>query len=859
MRRQHATRRPFAQAPPAVPASAPLAAAPALRRPALARGARAAAASLLTLAIAGLLAYFLLTPIAPFARHVYANEVRRQMVIGGVLLGYAVWLLCTRRLPTAKPGLDLALLALALASTAGVLGSTDRRLSLESALVVAPVLPLSLMLADPRLAPSAAVRRGALLALAVAALFALASVYRQWQEWLALVRAVDPGLGRGATLLPPTMPRVRGVGSHPNVLGAAFAVGLPLALGALADRRWERVLAAASLALVLMALFFTLSRTAWVAALVGAAVTGLGLLPTRRWHRAALALGLSGALVALLIVLFAFATGHARPGWLFRDSLDPRADMRRVGLALFRENPLTGVGPGQYVSRYAEHGGAYPFAAVHSHNLVVQVAAEYGLLGLAAGALALTIGAVTLFHTYRSRTVEGRRAAAVATGALAALLVDGLAESPHLFPEVLLVLAVPLALAVRALPGTSAVAVRPVRKFRRLGSVVRKAVPLLLLAGGLALIPWWWRVDRAAAAHERSTRAATAGRLDEAVAEAGRAAAWDPTFAAYRFQLGAALTARYLERGDPADRAAAIDAYERALRLHPRNGAALVDLAALRLEGGDRAGARAAAEALWPLSRGDPLLQLAYAVIVQRTGDAAEAVETYAGLLALDPTLALTPFWHNDPFRQARYEAIVERALARVAEVTGPGPAAEARRTAIRVLSGRASPDLDTVRAAAADAPDDVALHVALGRLLLAAGQMEEAGTVLRAAAARQPDSADARAALGDWYAAVGRTAAARREWLAAAYLGDVRAGDALGQSFPPGQVPTAVISLQRQLLERTAITRFYLLFQTFRFTFLRHEPVPIITRGDWLDALPIEYPQWQEHLQRWEAERGAR
>ncbi len=855
MHHQHAARRPSTRVPLTASAPVPSPATPARGSPSAADRIRAAAVPLLTLAIAGLLAYLLLTPLAPFARHVYANEVRRQIVIGGALLCSAVWLLCRRRLPTGTP-LDLPLLVLALAGTAGVLGSSDRRLSLEAALVVAPVLPLFLALADPNLVPSAALRWGALLALAVAALFALASVYRQWQEWLALVRAVEGHLSR-ATVLPPTMPRVQGVGSHPNVLGAALAVGLPLALGTLAGRGRQRYLAAGTVALVLAALFFTLSRTAWIAALAGAAVTGLGLLSGRRWRRAALALGLGGALVAVLLVLF--ATGQARPGWLFRDSLDPRADMRRVGLALFRENPLTGVGPGQYVSRYAEHGGAYPFAAVHSHNLVVQVAADYGLLGLGAGALALAATAAVLLRIYRSGTVEGRRAAAVAAGALAAFLVDGLAESPHLFPDVLLVLAVPLALALRELPGADGVAAPPVRRIRRLGSVARAALPLLLLVGGLALIPWWWWADRAAAAHERSTRAAAAGRLEEAVVDAARAAERDPSMAAYHVQLGAARAARYLERGDPADREAAIAAYERALRLHPRNGAALVDLAALRLDAGDRAGARAAAEALRPLSRGDPLLQLAYAVLVQRTGDATEAVETYAGLLALDPTLALTPFWRDDPFRQAHYDAIVDRALGRVAEIAGPGPAAEARRTAIRVLSGRASPDLDTVRAAAAHAPDDVALQVALGRLLLAAGRVAEAGAVLQAAASHQPDSADARAALGDWNAAAGRTVAARREWLAAAYLGDVRAGDALGQSFPPGEVPMAVISLQRRLLERTAITRFYLLFQTFRFTFLRHEPVPIITRGDWLDALPMDYPQWQEHLQHWEAERGAR
>jgi O-antigen ligase len=856
MHRQHAGRRTPTQAPLAAPEAAPRPSEPSSGTPSV-PGRPRAATVLLALAIAALFTYFLLTPIAPFARHVYANEVRRQMVTGGVLLGYAVWLAATRRLPARTP-LDLPLLALALAGAAGVLGSDDRRLSLEAALVVAPVLPIVLILADPRLVPPTAVRWGVVLALALAALFALASVYRQWQEWLVLVHAVDPGLGWSATPLPPTMPRVQGIGSHPNILGAAFAVGLPLSLGALAGRRWERCLAAVAVTLLLAALFFTLSRTAWLAALAGATVTGLAFPSGPRWRRGALVFALGGALVALLLALF--AAGQVRPGWLFRDSLDPRADMRRVGLALFRENPLTGVGPGQYVSRYAEHGGAYPFAAVHSHNLAVQVAAEYGLIGLTVGTLALVAVTTGLLRVYRSGEARRRRAGAVAAGALAAFLVDGLAESPHLFPEVLLVLAVALALALRELPADDAA-----ERARADGTTwqflraARGAVPLLLLAGGLALIPWWWQADRAAAAHERSTRAAASGQLDEAVTAAARAAAGDPSFAAYHFQLGAALAARYLERGDPADRAAAIAAYERGLRLHPRNGAALLDLAALRLDAGDRTGARAAAETLRPLSRGDPLLQLAYAVLVQRTGDAGEAVETYAGLLALDPTLALTPFWRDDPFRQAHYEAIVDRALARVEEITGPGAAADARRTAIRVLSGRATADLDALRTAAARSPDDVALHVALGRLLLAAGHVDEAGTVLRAAATRQPDSADARAALGDWYAAAGRLEVARREWAAAAYLGDVRAGDVLGQSYPAGQVPAAVIALQRRLLERTAITRFYLLFQTFRFTFLRHEPVPIITRGDWLDALPADYPQWQEHLQRWEAERGVR
>jgi Flp pilus assembly protein TadD len=326
--------------------------------------------------------------------------------------------------------------------------------------------------------------------------------------------------------------------------------------------------------------------------------------------------------------------------------------------------------------------------------------------------------------------------------------------------------------------------------------------------------------------------------------------------AAYHFQLGAALLSRYYERWNAADRDAAIAAYQRGLALHPNNGAALVDLAALRLDAGDVAGARAAIDALEPLAGRDTLLQLAHAVLVHRAYEPERAVETYAGLLALNPTLATTSFFQSDEFRAASFPAIVDRALVRAAEITGPGPAAEGLRNAIRVLSGRNVPREEALRSALSAAPGDVALQVALGRLLTAGGHGDEAEPLLRDAVSRKGDSADAHAALGAWYAARGKQADARREWLKAAHLGDVRALDALGESYPAGAVPDAVIRRQQRLVEGAFITRFYTLFQTFRFTFLRHEPVPIISLGDWLLAVPDEFDAWQSHLARWQAER---
>jgi Tfp pilus assembly protein PilF len=325
--------------------------------------------------------------------------------------------------------------------------------------------------------------------------------------------------------------------------------------------------------------------------------------------------------------------------------------------------------------------------------------------------------------------------------------------------------------------------------------------------------------------------------------------------AVYHFQHGATLLSRYYQHWDTADRDAAITAYERGLALHPDNGAAWVDLTALRLDAGDRLGAQTALASLKLLAGRDTLLQLAYAALVQQAWDEPSAIETYAGLLALNPTLALTPFFQSDESRVAWWPRIVDRALERAEEITGPGPAAEGLRTAIRVLTGRDAPSEARLRESLAAAPGDVSLQVALGRVLLADGRTADAEVLLRAAVARTGDSADAHAALGDWYAATGDHGQARREWLKALQLGDVRAGDALGQSYPPGEVPDEVIERQQRLVESASITRFYTVFQTARFTFLRREPSPIISLGDWLNALPNDFERWQTNVERWQQE----
>ena len=186
-----------------------------------------------TVLVAALLAYLALTPLVPFARDTYGGEVRRHIILGGVIASYVAGLFATRRMPP-RTALDLPALAVLLAMAVAVAGSLDRRVSAEAVLTVLPVAPLFYLLADRRLLDAHALRRGMLLGGAVVAGCALASVWRQWQEWLTLVRAVDGGLSR-AMWLPPSVPRVEGVGSHPNVVAAVLAVAVPFYLLSPAD------------------------------------------------------------------------------------------------------------------------------------------------------------------------------------------------------------------------------------------------------------------------------------------------------------------------------------------------------------------------------------------------------------------------------------------------------------------------------------------------------------------------------------------------------------------------------------------------------------------------------------------------
>ena len=213
------------------------------------------------------------------------------------------------------------------------------------------------------------------------------------QKWLPLARLYErlPNLATLTTIL------TNRAGFHPNEVAVSIGMLLPpmLVLGLIPDRRalWLstrcRVRLWRSGWLVLLfgitfLLFLTQSRTAMAATLVSLA--GLALF---RWPRAVVPLLV--LVSALLLIAYACSAGSL-VGLLERTmgplevSWQARVEARTVALQGIGDYPFTGFGLGCFepVTRvdYVYRIWSPQDAVTHAHNLIVQTAADLGIVGL---------------------------------------------------------------------------------------------------------------------------------------------------------------------------------------------------------------------------------------------------------------------------------------------------------------------------------------------------------------------------------------------------------------------------------------------------------------------------------------------
>jgi O-Antigen ligase len=240
------------------------------------------------------------------------------------------------------------------------------------------------------------------LALLVVAAGAVAGGYGVLQHFTG-VDWYREAVGRG-TRVRPRVPGAEGfavVGFFRNYLTYAHAMIFPLAwAGAFALR--GSVLGMIAAVLLTLAIVFSTARGVWIGAVGGAVLLAL-LSRGRR------GLGLVTAGVVVAAAGVAMSPGlraQAAPLFTLGGVNTGRTAIYAANLEIIHDHPLLGLGFGRYKTAASPYYDRHPDAdrRSHAHSNVLQIAAEAGLLGLAAFCL--------LFAVILRRGYDAVRAAA---------------------------------------------------------------------------------------------------------------------------------------------------------------------------------------------------------------------------------------------------------------------------------------------------------------------------------------------------------------------------------------------------------------------------------------------------------------
>ena len=231
--------------------------------------------------------------------------------------------------------------------------------------------------------------------------------------------------------------RLEGTFTQPNQFGSFTMVVILAASGLVLAARTsrERTLALVALAPVVLGLLLSLSRSSWIGLLGGLAVLAF-LLPAAR--RALLMASVPLVVIGLLLGAFAPENPQVQVVGERVSTLgssgggNPYDDRPRIWAEGQREialDPVTGHGPGAFpVMSTRSASEASTVQAEHAHNILLTVAAEYGLPGAALLAgFGLHIGLLVLRAVRRAVPSDGPLVAGLGA-ACAAIALQGLVD-----------------------------------------------------------------------------------------------------------------------------------------------------------------------------------------------------------------------------------------------------------------------------------------------------------------------------------------------------------------------------------------------------------------------------------------------
>lgn len=262
-----------------------------------------------------------------------------------------------------------------------------------------------------------------------------ASLYAVYQRWQGVeVSASTVDLSVNANMPGRVFSFYDNSNAFASVLVLLVPVGVALLLGA--KRRRYRAVGLISALFGALALVMTYSRACWLG-LIAAAVVFVFL-----WKRKLLPLFIAAGIAMIPFLpssvlnrfLTIFNTGDS--------SISSRVPIYQAAIRLVKARPVTGAGLGTSAVQAAIdaldlYDGKFDF--VHSHNTLLQVWAETGLLGIAAFVAAMYNGLKSGAKAVLRGSGPARMVTLGALSGLAGAMVCGLADYLWSYPRVMLI------------------------------------------------------------------------------------------------------------------------------------------------------------------------------------------------------------------------------------------------------------------------------------------------------------------------------------------------------------------------------------------------------------------------------------
>jgi len=564
-----------------------------------------------------------------------------------LLIVFVLWLgyRLRRRQRLTRSALDWPIVIFLLAQLGTAILSTDPRRSLDY-LGLMGIYAFSFYLLSDLLVngwPAELLVKCFLIVGAIVIGFGLADILGWYASWWVLGGTAHP--------LPPTQLRVYSILGDANMMASFLNLLIPLALVriGITKARFSRLLLALWLLGALIVQFFTSSRGGWlgtattVAASVGLLVIASGvqakirtrwhILRTRPWLLLLTSLGIA-VLAAGGMWLGLKQLQHPSHSGL----LDARREFWLSAWYAFLSSPLWGTGPFTYGTQLIKYTPIPPWRPYpHAHSYLLTVAAETGLIGLAAsGWMALAIVAA-FKQTWQSAGQEHRLLMAGCSASLLGFSVHSLLDNHVGVPAIALALIAALALALSYQPHRE-----PGLKVRTL------LVPGLLLAFGL-----FWS-DLAYWPFIQGVQLANQGQWAQAAPLIDKAASLDPYLAFYQLQSGYVHGRLATENKGHLEQA--IERYERGIALEPCYSLNHANLASLYWQAGCEEEALQQMKAAVNLAPGESLYRLNLGYYYEQLGSNEDATHEYQLFLTKKPSLAEGSCWRQTPLRQQAVE-----------------------------------------------------------------------------------------------------------------------------------------------------------------------------------------------------------